>query len=67
MNFRYDHDGNQIEMEKFREVAAFFRHLLQNMKTFNIRANFINISDNRDEIWKNAKFLAYVILKTPQN
>ena len=50
MDLRYYHDENSIEIEKFLEVAAFLGIFYKIWEK--IRANFIKISEIRDEIWK---------------
>ena len=53
MSLRYNHAKIKIEIEKFREVAAFFdvfRHFLKKIEK--IRPKFIKISENRYEIRK---------------
>ena len=51
---------NRENFEKLERVSAF------STKSEKIRANFIKISENRDEIWNDANVLAFLMLKTPK-
>jgi len=63
VNIRYNHDKNQFEIEKFREVAA-FRHLLQNLrKSEQISLESAKITTNFE---KNVNVLAFLTWKTPK-
>ena len=68
MDLRYYHDENSIEIEKFREVAAFFGILYKIRENRNQKPSKLSLNqrESRRNL-KNGNFLAFLVLKTPTN